>query len=363
MKKYSFIILLFLLVLSCKEASNPVDPVKKGIDYREDFKRIWARYDSLYPLFDYKKIDWQSVYTSNIEIFRQLNSVDERNQLLLNILKLFQDEHIYIYTPGKFIAKPWVSPRKPNVNEEVFASYKSQMNWIQVNNYLGWGKYNKIGYIRIDDVAYFDLDKFDLILDSLKTTNGLIIDLRKNEGGYSHIGAEIIGRFISSDMDLGYILWRNGQGHNDFAPLSKIYAAQNNKIQYTKKIAVLIGVGTKSVAELVANSLGLLDNVSLVGDTTLGNITSPMKDTLKDGTIYTIPYAAVLDINMQPFEGRGAIPDYFIRDDESNLYGKDPVIDFAMEYLKVNNAYNIQLEYFRQKISMGFARDIILRND
>ncbi|NMB83137.1 MAG: hypothetical protein GYA14_15105, partial [Ignavibacteria bacterium] len=100
MKKSLVIILLSFLAISCKDATNPVDPVQNGIDYRKDFNQVWSSYDSLYPLFDYKKIDWQNVFNSNVEKFRQLNSVDERNQLLLNILKVFQDEHIYIYPRG-----------------------------------------------------------------------------------------------------------------------------------------------------------------------------------------------------------------------------------------------------------------------
>ncbi|NMB80445.1 MAG: hypothetical protein GYA14_01345 [Ignavibacteria bacterium] len=236
-----------------------------------------------------------------------------------------------------------MSAKKSNLNEDVFSFYKKQMNWRQVDNYLGWGIFNNIGYIRSDDLMYFDLGKFDLILDSLKATKGLILDLRKNSGGFIGYVAEIVGRFSSRDMDLGYFMWRNGPKHNDYEPLQKITSTPISKTQYTQRVSVLIGRESASACEFLAYSMNLLDNVILVGDTTKGNVISPTQDSLKDGTIYEIPRAALLDINQQPLEGRGAVPDYYIRYDENNLNGKDPIIDFAFEYLKVNNAYNKQL--------------------
>ncbi|MGW8266349.1 MAG: hypothetical protein ACWGSQ_08280, partial [Longimicrobiales bacterium] len=76
----------------------------------EDFEAAWTFIDSIYPMFQEKGIDWDSVYTR----YRPLAEVargDEWHQLLHDLVETLRDGHAYYQTAGGGVVFPFVSHR------------------------------------------------------------------------------------------------------------------------------------------------------------------------------------------------------------------------------------------------------------
>ncbi len=79
---------------------------------------------------------------------------------------------------------------------------------IQKTQSVSWKKINEdVGYIRIDRLWNNNDDvvnEFDMALNKLMETQGIILDLRQNGGGDSRIAEKIAGRFLDQTFTYGH---------------------------------------------------------------------------------------------------------------------------------------------------------------
>ena len=349
-KYYKFAISLFIVIFltGCKQEENPIYP-SDLVDFSSDFNRVWSKYDSLYPLFTYKNIDWIEIYNNQIEKFRELSSVYERDNLLLEMLSIFKDQHIYVVSANGVGRTAWNTPYAANINENILNNYKNKMCWKQIDIFWGWGNLGNIGYIKIDyfDFDSFDVNSYDEVINNLTNTDGLILDLRENRGGMLLICLKILGRFIDKEKDFCYVIRRNGSGYDDFITPLKYTMSPRGNFQYNKPIVVLIGKATASCGEVFAEAINYIEHATLIGETTQGNVVSTSKDTLNDGTIYTIPTMAFLKLDMQPFEDNGVAPNIHLDNIISHEDSLDPILEYSIEYIN-NRTYNMPLKTDRR---------------
>ena len=94
---YKALILFTLtLFLSCSNILVPESEENMNI---EDFEAAWTHIDKVYPLFDFKKIDWDSTHA----IYRaraELTEGDEIYSLLYDLVGEIKDGHAKIITKG-----------------------------------------------------------------------------------------------------------------------------------------------------------------------------------------------------------------------------------------------------------------------
>lgn len=328
--KYCFF-LFCLYIISCQNE----DVVSPNLgDYTADFDTVWTTFDLKYPLFNYKNISWDLSYQQYRDQFSSITT-DERNIILKNLLGIFRDAHINITTADGEIITTYPNPDfEVNFNREFLAD---SISLKMINNNWGWTINNNVGYLRIHKLTSSEIDTlvFGNIIDSLRNTEGLILDIREEYGGSVPVCKYIWNRFASEKQIVGFQQYRNGPDHDDFAPLLPVFANPSDEHSYNQSVVVLIGEFCGSAGEILANSLSYFDNVTLVGDTTMGAVEAPSEFSLSDGTKYTVPIVAYLDINYQPLEWRGVAPDIYIDPILiKNNTNRDLAIEKALEIIQ-----------------------------
>lgn len=330
-------IFLFLVIFSFWGCQNENIVNEQLFDFTSDFDSVWVNYDKTYPLFTYKNIDWYSIKTEHRDKFKNITE-HQRNDYLASALSVLKDGHIFINASSNNPIPTYINDSYVrNFNEDYLNIFKSSMDWKDINSSWGWGKIENVGYIRIKSLNPNHIDSlgFDLVLDSLKNTDGLIIDLRYNSGGTLPVCSIIWDRFTDKSIKVGYQLYRNGPNHDDFAPEISVVASPRGEWHYSNKVVLLIGRFCVSSGEILAEGFSHFENAILIGDTTAGIVTAPITKHLPDGLEYSLPVVAYYNVEGIPIEWNGVSPDIYTNPDElTDDTDKDVLINQAIELIK-----------------------------
>lgn len=168
-------------------------------------------------------------------------------------------------------------------------------------------------------------------------TESLIIDLRNNSGG-TFAGVPLVGHLLSEPIDAGTFVskkwWDNhtkapsvtniqnlsswqGWSIKSFwhdvqeAPLTRIMFKPMQP-HFKGRVYVLISNKTASAAEMTADGLAQLENVTVIGETTEGAMLSQKMYDLPSGLQLSLPIADYYSNRMGRIEGKGVTPDVTI---------------------------------------------------
>ncbi len=193
------------------------------------------------------------------------------------------------------------------------------------------------GYIRILSFSgrMEIADEFDRVLETLKDTPALIIDIRDNPGGFGTAQPRIVGRFISATTKVATSLRKNGPRHDDFSSRDDVIAPAGDW-QYTKPIALLTNAVTGSAADLFACRMIGTSRPITVGTTTHGNLTGiGVYVVLPCDLVVRVSYGYICDIDGRIIEGNGNVPDIRAELTLADVIdGTDSVIDCAIQALQ-----------------------------
>lgn len=217
----------------------------------------------------------------------------------------------------------------------------------KLKDYFYFEKRNdNIAYLRISSfMGGEEINKqFDIIYEQLKSSTGLIIDIRGNVGGNTTAGLYILQHLASTpffgsswsfpvyappfySISTEVESWRKREA-------SVIHPIEGKEI-YSKPVVVLINEGTFSAAEDFCVAFRNMKRGKMIGTTTGGSTGNPLqinlpgetqaimctkKDTYPDGTI---------------FVGKGIVPDIEVTETvESFFQGKDRVLERAIQLLR-----------------------------
>jgi C-terminal processing protease CtpA/Prc len=203
-------------------------------------------------------------------------------------------------------------------------------------------------------------DVFKQIRDS--HTSGLIVDLRKNSGGESAVGEELLS-FIT---DKPYKTadrkeWKVSKPYKEFlgrAELGRqgkeylnaaegsvlIYRAnltkpRENPLRFNGPVCFLIGPGTFSSAVMLANAVGDFKLATLIGEET-GGVPNEFGETYdfrlpNSGIVVTVSSAVWVRANGDANDRRGVMPDIPSKRTARDLErGVDTVLEFARLWVR-----------------------------
>lgn len=309
-----------------------------------DFEAAWSWVDSVYPDFNEKGIDWDSVH----DAYRPLAEAaqgDEILQLLADLLAVLRDGHLYLATPGGGPLYPYI-PTRLLRDRDTFSA-------LLVPTYLDgpmrraggaaveYGTIGgEVGYIRI---ASFDhdavADHFPEAIAAMASSRGLILDVRNNNGGDRTNVAAVVSRFISSTMT-----WLEGVEADGvpFEPWEPIEPAGPE--MYANPVVVLINGASLSGAEVLAETMRQLPSVTLVGDTTAGagcndRDATPGDQTLPSGIRIHIPTGCLLRYDGAFIEWNGVPPDVRVTQSEADIVaGRDAQLEVALNLAATSSA-------------------------
>ena len=135
---------------------------------------------------------------------------------------------------------------------------------------------------------------------------GLILDLRKNPGGFLNEGVAVANLFIPS----GNIVSTRGRD----GVLIKNYDASRVNFVFDMPLAVLIDEGSASASEIVAGALQDHHRAVIVGQNSFGKASIQNMYKLKDGSSVKLTIGRYYTPSGRCIQGQGIVPDVQVED-------------------------------------------------
>ncbi|HEX2099984.1 MAG TPA: S41 family peptidase [Candidatus Synoicihabitans sp.] len=157
---------------------------------------------------------------------------------------------------------------------------------------------------------------------------GIILDLRQNGGGAVSSLERIINDFFPERIAYGTFVTRGGREDNE---RSAWFGGAN----YTGPLAVLIGEGSASSAEILAHVLKHYRRATLIGRPTAGVVIASQYFRLRDGGELQLGTYDFRTVDGSRLEGQGVQPDIVVQRTLAAVRaGRDPDLDAAVEWLQ-----------------------------
>jgi hypothetical protein len=328
MKKILIYILLLLPLAGCEEVFIEKNPTNDPIS---NFDILWRELDQKYTFFEYKGINWDSVYRIYRPQIRQDMSREELFDVMATMLNTLRDGHVNLrseFNISKY--ENWFLDYPANIDRELL-----------IRKY--WGDYHiTIPLINtiIKDVGYIYYGSFqvpissqdlDYVFNRFKNTKGLIIDIRGNEGGNPANGFAILERIIKERTFLYQNAFKSGPGRNEFEPFNQVYLDPDfEKVRFEKKVVVLTNRRCYSAANYFA-AMCKSAGITLIGDQTGGGGGVPAGSELPNG--FHVNYSSSVCLLPNGFNIEHGIPPDIagsLKTEDVNA-GIDTIIERALQ--------------------------------
>jgi carboxyl-terminal processing protease len=334
---------LFIMA-SCEEDLIGIEKVNTPVN---NFEHFWHTFDQHYGLFQVKEIDWNALYGEFRSHVNDQMTDAELYAVLSNLIVRLNDNHVNLYpTNGELPVFPGGVLRYQNgdltilkAQEDytlnVVKNYVTNLRELSPN--LRYGLLdNNIGYVNFSgtDSRKSTEKNMEKVLNDLRETRALVIDVRGHYGGFDAVAQYVAGRFTTETILYMTSRKRNGPNHTDFTDTTKWYAVPTGNYQYTKPIILLTSRFTQSAGETFALAMKTMDHVTLLGDTTAGSFSDNPNFEMPNGWIFSVSVGDYRAADGKSYEGFGMAPDVWIRNTKEDLLAnKDRTLERAVELL------------------------------
>lgn len=297
-----------------------------------DYQRLCDVFKVEYPFFAQRPdVDWAKLCDKYRAAAIGAKSDEEFAGVLKTMLAELRDDHIQIKVGQGDCVPVYGQPRPANVNPAAWATLLNPRN--EASNCIEWSTTaDKIGLVVIHgwDGQTLD-DRFDELLEEMRDTRALIIDVRDTQNsGRTQKTGEIAGRFTDREVKYGYHEYFMG-GKNPFGKMESTLSPRGPWC-YDRPTLVLIGPHTTEGTELFAAMLAACPQVKTVGERSdggYGTLNHVMM--MSAGVEVRIPREVDYRPDKQPLSGRGLTPDLPVAAGPAAFRGdKDPVIEAAL---------------------------------
>jgi len=172
-----------------------------------------------------------------------------------------------------------------------------------------WGAGNhEIGLVRFNIWLIPVARPFDQAMDTLRTADGIVIDLRGNPGGIGAMAMGIAGHFTPEISDLGEMRTRDTTLHFNTNP--RRVSTTGVAVQpYTGPVAILVDDATASTSEIFAGGMQYLGRAKVFGERTAGAALPAIMLPLPNGDVFLHAVADYRLPNGNALEASGVKPD------------------------------------------------------
>jgi C-terminal processing protease CtpA/Prc len=303
---------------------------------------MWKGYDRWYGLFETHHINWDSVHDRFRPLVNNNMTPEELYEVLCNLIKPLNDPHVFLQPTSERLPRYESSVffRENKVQRDFSINVikdKYLLSLITVDDHLHYGILpENIGYLHFGEfgmpVSFYKM-QLDKILDSLKNTRALIIDIRDHGGGDDEVSRYVAGRFAREPRLFMTTKKRNGPKHNNFTAAHAWYV-QPEENAYTKPIILLTTRWTTSAGETFTWAMNTQQHVTQIGDTTAGGFTDLIARELPNGWLYFTGVGDYRDAEGNSKEGIGIAPVKTITNSRDDIQSaKDLVLEEAIRML------------------------------
>jgi carboxyl-terminal processing protease len=169
----------------------------------------------------------------------------------------------------------------------------------------------KLGVIRFSLWMPAIAPAFDAALDSLRGSDGIILDLRGNLGGVGGMVTGIAGHFFDTAATIGTMRQR-GATFRFLANPRRTTADGRQVTPYAGPLVLLVDELSASTSEIFAAGLQALGRAHVVGVRTPGEALPSVPERLPNGDVLYHAIADFVSPLGAPIEGRGVTPDLVV---------------------------------------------------
>jgi hypothetical protein len=181
----------------------------------------------------------------------------------------------------------------------------------------------RIGYLKISGFPppFLVAGKYAAAMDKLADTDGLVVDLRENNGGGPETVALLVSYFVDGRTRLNDIWQRTTNASTQQWTVDKL---DGKRYGGSKPVVILAGPGTKSAGEDFAYTMQALKRATVVGERTWGGAHPARPYRLGDHFFAVIPDArSISPVTRSNWEGTGVLPDIPAKPDKALEVAKD----------------------------------------
>ena len=172
----------------------------------------------------------------------------------------------------------------------------------------------------------------DQVLDDLGHLDGMVVDVRANEGGWDTAALEVARRFEGPRSLAFAKQTRNGPDHSDLGPWKEAWVDASEDDAYTGEVVVLTSGGTFSAAEIFVLAMGGRDHVTVLGEPTSGHLSDIHTKRLDSGWAVDFSGERYRDVHGDVHEARGVPVDQHVELDVDALAdGRDVQLLAALD--------------------------------
>jgi carboxyl-terminal processing protease len=162
-------------------------------------------------------------------------------------------------------------------------------------------------------------------VDSVRTCDGVIVDLRGNPGGVGAMVMGFGGYFVDSTRSLGAMKSRQ---------VTLNFVINPRISRFTGPLAIIVDPMTASTSEIFAAGMQRIGRARVFGETSAGAALPALMERLPSGDVFVHAVADFTDPFGRRIEGAGAVPDEIVPLKVSDLTrGRDAPLDAAVRWI------------------------------
>jgi carboxyl-terminal processing protease len=200
---------------------------------------------------------------------------------------------------------------RPHTKFGLLPALPTELTWrhLDETERQRWGaKDHEIGLIRFNIWLIPVARPFDIAMDTLRSADGIIIDLRGNPGGIGAMAMGIAGHFTPEARELGEMKTRDVTLQFKTNPRT-VSSTGVAVTPYAGPVAILVDDSTASTSEIFAGGMQFLKRAKVFGARTAGAALPAITMTLPNGDVFLHAIADYRLPDGSALEATGVVPD------------------------------------------------------
>lgn len=311
----------------------------------EVFNSFWRTLDDNYAVFDARlnEVTWRSIGSAACPQIRDPMSREALFDALLWMARQLDDGHTTIRDEDAWVS---VYPHYEVVDgleTIVEQQYADEPLRRRAQRQVAFGWLGAVAYLSLrsmdelsssgsefDDVRAAQ-DAMDEVFAEFGEAQGMIVDIRANEGGWDEVSLTI-AQYFSGERRIAWREQERADDYDSFGPAEDVFVESGGAVI---PVVLLTSGGTFSAAETFALAMRVRDDVRLLGERTSGHFSDLTDGRLPNGWRFTYSGERYTAPDGELYEATGVPVDIEVALSPTVVSeGRDPQLEEALRILE-----------------------------